>query len=425
MRQQQGSILVFVVLTVAVLMIYGVTFASATVAEYRAAMHHTQGIQAFNIAEAGLNWARRGLHSGSIVLPAIGVGQTRVIYRSAAFGTPVGAQVLADIGEVEVRVARIRSVGGAAPHLELIAEGRQGQARRTVSILVNETAGFPPEDVLTRHQVVGAVTMRDDAVIRGDISGASFTLSGDAVIHGTDIVAPPLTTFAPPAFSLPTGLAARSAVVVRGDSVTTLPGSGNYPSITVEGNGVLLISVPDERDVIIRTDTFTVRNDARINITGTGTGRVLLHVRESVLLRNNARINVNGHIARFMLYHHGTAPLSLSNDVSFTGIVVTNSAPVTVENDARLTGHLITGSGSVVIRNDAVVTGVVYAPQAAVEIRDDGRVTGTVIAGGLNLRHDAEITYATGGFASFTPMVPDLGLWPTAASYSFHTWGSR
>ncbi|MDP3486779.1 MAG: PilX N-terminal domain-containing pilus assembly protein, partial [Bacillota bacterium] len=86
MVQEKGSILVFALIVVAVLMVVGVTFTSVTTAEYRAAIAHTSSIQAFYVAEAGLAWAMQGILSGSLTFPTnLAVGQEHVVYRSAGF----------------------------------------------------------------------------------------------------------------------------------------------------------------------------------------------------------------------------------------------------------------------------------------------------------------------------------------------------
>jgi cytoskeletal protein CcmA (bactofilin family) len=420
MHSQRGSILVFVTLTVAILMIVGVTFATATTAEYRSAMHHTQGTQAFYIAEAGLNWARRGLGNGSIVLPSIGVGQTHILYRSAAFGTPVGTQVLADIGEIEVAVRRL-----TASRIELVVQGRQQLARRTLSIQADETAGAGVETALGRHQVNGVVDLGNHAVIRGDISGSSFVLGNHAVIHGARIVGPPLASFAPPTFSLPTDLTSRGTLTVNEHGSASLLGNSSYTDVVVRAHGVLMINVPDANDVVIRVRNLSIREHARLNRTGTGTGRVLLHIEQSLTLSSHAHVNASGHIERMIVYGHGTAGISVSEHASLTGILVTNTAPVTLRSHATLTGHIITGATSVTVDNHAQLTGVLYAPRARVDVGNHGRVDGVVIAGTLYVNNHGQVNIASGGIASFTPSVTALGLWSTATSYSFHTWGSR
>lgn len=420
MHSQRGSILVFVTLTVAILMIVGVTFATATTAEYRSAMHHTQGTQAFYIAEAGLNWARRGLGNGSIVLPSIGVGQTHILYRSAAFGTSVGTQVLADIGEVEIAVRRL-----TASRVELVVQGRQQLARRTLAVLADETAGVGVDTALGRHQVSGVVDLGNRAVINGDISGSSFVLDSHAVIHGARIVGPPLASFAPPAFSLPTGLTSRGTLTVNEHGSASLLANSSYTDVTVRAHGVLMIDVPDSNDVVISVRNLSVREHARLNRTGTGTGRVILHIEQTLTLSSHAHVNQSGHIERMLVYYHGTTGFTLSEHASLTGVLVTNSAPVTLGNHSVLTGHLITGSTAVAVDNHALMTGILYAPRARVDVGNHGRVDGVVIAGTLYVNNHGQVNIATGGIASFTPSVTALGLWSTATSYSFHTWGSR
>jgi acetyltransferase-like isoleucine patch superfamily enzyme len=418
MHSQRGSILVFVTLTVAILMIVGVTFATATTAEYRSAMHHTQGTQAFYIAEAGLNWARRGLGNGSIVLPSIGVGQTHILYRSAAFGTPVGTQVLADIGEIEVLVRRL-----TASRVELVVQGRQQLARRTLSIQADETTEADVGEVLARHQVVGVVNLGEEAVIRGNISAGSFVWGEDArIIHGEAIIGPPLASFRPPALVFPSGLTSRGAVTVREGKALSLLANSSYTDVTVREDGVLMINVPDARDVVLSIENLTLHEEARINRTGEGTGRVLLHIRQRMIIGENAHINAYGHSERMVVYYHGTTRLTLGEDSSLTGVLVTNNAPITLGEGSMLDGHLITGATEVRVSEDARLVGVLYAPRARVDIGEEAQVNGVLISERLFVGEEGEVNHAAGEIESFTPLVRALGLW---SSYSFHTWGSR
>jgi len=423
MQNQKGSALVLVMLTVAALLIVGVSLVAASTVEYRSSVNHGHSTQAFFVAEAGLNWARLGLRSGTIALPTIVVGQEVVLYRNAAFGTPVVGLPVASldaIGPIEVRVRRLTST-----RVEITTQGRQFQALRTVAIQADETAGAGVEAALARHQVNGQVRLVNDAIVNGDISGLAFELRNEAAINGARIVGSPLAAFARPVFSLPTSLSQRGALTVRDEGTASLLASSRYTDVTVENDGVLMINVPDANDVVIVVRNLSIRNDARLNRTGTGTGRVLLHVEQTLTLSNDAFLNESGRIERMIVYYHGTASLTLGNDVRLTGIIVTNNVPITLENDAVLKGHVITGAANVTLRNDARLTGILYAPLARVDVKNDGRIDGMVIGSSLFMENDGQLNRATGGIASFTPSVLAHGLWPAGANFTFHTWAGR
>jgi len=423
MQNQKGSALVLVMLTVAALLIVGVSLVAASTVEYRSSVNHGHSTQAFFVAEAGLNWARRSLRSGTIALPVISVGQEAVLYRNAAFGSPVVGQQVAfldAIGPVEVRVRRLTST-----RVDITAQGRQFQSLRTVAIQADETAGAGVEAALARHQVNGVVDLGNHAIVRGDISGTSFVLDNHATIEGTRIVGSPLATFARPVFSLPTGLTPRGLLSVPEHGSASLLAGSSYTDVTVRAHGVLMINVPDTNDVVITVRNLSVRDHARINRTGTGTGRILLHIEQTMTLNSPSHVNASGHIDRMVMYYHGTVGLTLSEHSSITGVLVTDNAPVTIRSHFVLTGHVITGAADIDVDNHAVLTGVLYAPRARVDVGNHGRVDGVVIAGSLFINNHGQVNRAAGGIASFTPSVLAHGLWPAGANFTFHTWAGR
>lgn len=426
MITERGSALVLVMITVAALLILGVSLVSASTVEFRSAINHSHSTQAFYIAEAGLNWARRGLRSGTLVMPTIAVGQEVVLYRNAAFGTPiVGVPVatLDAVGGIEIRVRRLTST-----RVEIAAQGRQFQALRILSIHADETAGAGVEAALARHQVNGVVNLGNHAVVRGDISGTSFVLANHSTIDGAHIVGQSLATFAPPVFSLPTGLTPRGLLTVIEHGSASLLAGSSYTDVTVRAHGVLMINVPDTNDVVITVRNLSVREHARINRTGTGTGRILLHIEQTMTLSSQSHVNASGHIERMIVYYHGTAGLTLSEHASLTGVLVTNdaaNAAVTLRNHSQLTGHIITGATTVDVDNHALLTGVLYAPRARVDVSNHGRVDGVVIAGSLFIDNHGQVNRATGGIASFAPSVVGHGLWSAGTNFAFHTWTGR
>lgn len=419
MSGQRGSILVFVTLTVSVLMLVGLTFATATTAEYRSAMHHTHGIQAFYVAEAGLNWARRSLEQGTIVLPTgLAVGQEHIVYRSAAFG---GTDTfLGTIGEM--RIAAIRRT---ATEWELLSEGRQQVARRTLAWQMTVTEGTGSSAVLNRHHIATTLSVSSDARLAGNVDMAGPFAPGrmSGSVNGT------ITYGSTMVFERPT-LPAAPTLPWRGDFTSgAFLGSGHYGLFGVAGERVVSINVPDHNDVIIRVQQLEVRNDGQIRITGTGTGRVVFHVDGAAVIRDDSRINDHGNRnpAQFVIYHRGSTQIVVRDNVIFRGSIAAPHANVTLRDDVVIEGNILSGSDTVLLQDDVRLIGVLYAPSAAITIRDDVQVAGTAVGRSLGMQNDSRLTIDPSILARFDPFAQELQLWQGAAgqTISFHRWGAR
>jgi len=419
-ESERGGILVFVIIAVAILGVVGVSFMHLVMAENNSVVHHARNVRAFYTAESGLNWARDGLLRGSIVLPNIVVGGQHILYRSAPFGSVVGAQVLGDVGALEIIVRRL-----SPTQLELTSRGGYNISRSTVAIRLDEVLSLGGVENLSRHQVVGMADLGRDTTVTGNISGASFRLAVGASITGLRIVGSPLTVFGVPLLTNPIGLTPRGSVTVATGSATSLISGSSYTNVTVNGTGVLIMNVPDHNDVTISINNLTVNAGSRVNRSGGGTGRLLLHIGNTLLLRDDSTFNASGSAERTIIHYHGATRLIIGRRASVTGAIVTNSG-VDLGRDVIINGYIITGSTlNTNIDRYSVITGVVYAPRSSVHIARDVRINGTVVVGALTTMGRVRLTYATGLLDGFVGVAGLYALWGNNLVYSFHTWDSR
>ncbi len=443
MQSQRGSVLVFVTLTVAVLMIVGVTFATATTSEYRAAMHHTHSTQAFYVAEAGLNWARHALEQGSLVLPTgVSVGHEHISYQSAAFGGTHTA--LASIGEL--RVAFVRTASGWA----LSSQGAQQITRRTLGLTVTEQVAAGATGVLDRHQVGSSITLTGSASIIGDVTAGSVELTGnprltgDVEIVGTTLAgkvsAPPgaisgpislvpsAVSFAPPNLTdrLPSDLVWRGNFTAGWWPVPpyTLPGTGHYGTIDVQSE--LLINVPSAADVVIRVNELRVTGSGRITITGSGTGRVVFHVERALRLSGSGTINNGGSSDKVDVFYYGSEDIDVAGDTRLVGSLVAATADIDISGSAGITGHILTGGSSVRVTGDADAhVRVLYAPNAQVRLTGSGSLSGVVVARSLEGTGATTLIINTGTLTQFERFATGLNLWSGTRVFTFSNWGYR
>lgn len=449
MTKEKGSILVFTVITVGVLMVVGLTFASVTTAEYRTAVNHSSGVQAFYVAEAGLNWAMHGLHNKSITLPTgYSVGQEYVVYRSPAFpGSGPTSSFLSEVGDIRVVFTK------TADGWEIVSQGLQGQAKKSVSIKV--VMGSEEDTALSSVSAVGPVKLEGSAQIIGSLAATSLDLAwstkitGDVDIVGTTLegkiklasgrqlkdnvtgtvrLIPEAVAFTPPNLTgmLPTGLTSRGSFTAGWwpEPPYTLPGSGRYDTISVQSE--LRINVPNDFDVVIRVRTLSVTGSGRVVITGTGKGRVIFHVEESLVVSNSATINNGGNYDKVDVYYYGTQTISLGGSTRLVGSVIAQSANVNIGNSGGITGHIITGGSAVDVTGSAAAhLRVLYAPAAKVYLGGSGQLRGIVVGHELHGVGSTIITLDVAAAPHFTRFATALNLWPTGDGYMFHTWGRK
>lgn len=422
MQNQKGSALVLVMLTVAALLIVGVSLVAASTVEYRSSVNHGHSTQAFFVAEAGLNWARRGLLQGTIVLPTgLSVGQTHTVYRSQGFGGTSTA--LISVGELDIAFTR------TASGWDLVAQGAQHQARRTVSIQVTEQAGAGGGS-LDRHHVSGSVSVSGSATVTGNINASSWDANSASRVTGT-LNHVPTTNFLFPAVSmpLPNGLTPQSNFSTTKDNTPVFPGAGHYHNFKV--NHRLDINVPSSADVVIRVGVLSITNKGSIHISGPGTGNVVFHVDNSLDLDGKDNINHGGSPARLQIFHHGSSEVELTGQVVIVGSLITNTASIEISGNAAVSGHILTNSTSVKIGKaadnnnnkksvPAVLPGqVIYAPNAHLELQGNDFWNGVVVVKQLSGSGNSALHLDTALATPIDTFAPNL------RGFTFSNWNQR
>ena len=391
-------------------LIVGVSLVAASTVEYRSSVNHGHSTQAFFVAEAGLNWARRSLRSGTIALPVISVGQEVVLYRNAAYGSPVVGQpvtTLDAVGPVEVRVRRL-----TANTLRIESRGRQHQAQRTVSMLITETGGAGSGSLPTSHHIRDNFTRQPNTTVVGSVT------SGSAGFTYPNVIIPPV----------PTGLTWRSDLNVR--NATTIAASGQYGTITVDGP---LTITPGNTDLIIYAHRLEVGNKGSIQIGGadTDTGRVIIHISNSISL--DGTIGSLDNVDRLQVIQHSNLLVEIQNSGIFHGSLITNIAPIHVHNKATVSGLLLTNSThvgeppAIHIHTHANIgtasQGVLlYAPNGTVHMHSNSDVYGVVVARNLHLQPNSTLTHNLTGVPSSAPFVTFGG---GGTTFSFSNWNTQ
>jgi len=418
MASQRGSALVLVLMTVAALLIVGVSLVSASTVEFRSAINQSHSTQAFYVAEAGLRWARRTIVPGS--LPTSGT-IPQILYRSSAFGGT--STDLAGIGELDVTVTRI-----ADGRWELRSTGLQHQARRTVSWQITQAAGVGIGVVLDRHAVLGNLSLDNNAHVYGNIfvNQSLISRGNNSVITGTVTPPPAAGTFvAPTTYPFPSQtLLWRGDLQINNNQTAVVSANGQYGTINIENNGNLQIRVDSAETLIVRLGSLTMSNNASLTITGSGTGRVVLHVNGSLRIANknvdiNQSGNAHGDPTRLEIYVHGNdggTAVHLNNNLDFSGSLLVSNGSVLLDNNVRFNGNIVLGGGNVRLDNNAHLQGVVFAPATHVTLANNASVTGAVVAGSYLGNNNSVTTFEANRVVGFNA-------WASHQSrYIFSTW---
>jgi len=394
MASQRGSALVLVLMTVAALLIVGVSLVSASTVEFRSAINQSHSTQAFYVAEAGLNWARREISTNRSLL------STPVLYRSPAFGG--NHNILSSLGELEVRVTPT-STGW-----EVLSTGLTHLARRTVSLQITQTVSGGTDPMLTQHHSFSEPQRGNNTTVTGNIqTGTNFP----------DVVMP--IPFA--------NLQGRLAFSTTATNTPSLV-AGQYPSIEV--NHALNIHIPDSVSVLqIRTGSLTIGTNGSITVSGNPQGRVIFHIDRLISMSGQASINqpvpasANPNPARVLLVQFGSEVVKLTGQTLLVGALVTNTAPITIGGNGNIIGPILTNASSVHLGKDenqgALGGTLVYAPNARLTMVGNDTWTGVVVVNELDMGGKSSLR-----FSSVSTAGAD-GLLPFAGQLHFGPWNQR
>lgn len=440
MRNDKGSIMIFVVLAVSLAALTGVTFSSVAMSEIRDSAHNTDRTRAFYVAEAGLNWARSALVSGSIVLPRGSVvGSEFVAYSSDVFGGTNTS--LDDIGDM--RVSFTRRLSG----WQLVSRGAYNMARRTLTLEIEETVSNGVSGVINGHFIRGAVNLSGSSQISGNLTTSRVHFTGTSRLNGNlqiigDTLVGVVTT--------PAGAITGSVITVqnvvdfeapsligrnpgglvwRGNFTAgwsappyTLPGSGHYGIIDVAST--LNINVPDSNDVVIRVNTLRVGGN--IVVTGGGSGRVVFHIDGIFDVHGSGGINRGGDVDRVDIFYYGSDEIRFAGSTLVAASLIAHSADIVVTGSGGIIGNILTGGDSIRVTGGASTrVRFIYAPNASVTLSGSGSIAGVVIANTLVGSGNVRLSEGDLSGNNIGRHAELLNLWDLPITYVFRNWGVR
>lgn len=436
MRKQEGSILVMTLVTVAVLMIIGTTYAATTTMDYSSTENNNKTVKSFYVAEAGLAYGMQYLQENVATL------------KHATSAVVIPNYAIADIGQVQLtiipqgnpidRLWRLESTANHVGSQQLVSALFQMPPVQGVSEEDLSQGFFAAKEIsLSNHAKItgtvvtnatsnGAITISSHAQIDGDVfvgpTSGSTVVSNANRVTGSIEALPTERAFTMPIFPpFPGGLPARGSLSVTGTQ--TIINDGYYTNLSVQGN--LVVTVGDA-DRIIRADTFTLGNHAKLTINKTGTGQLKLYVSNSFSLQNHAKLNAEGQAADVFIYYQGLPSLTTANHTMLVGTVFAKTANVSFSNHSDFAGHIITGGSAVTLSNHATANvRVLYAPNAVVTVENHGLFAGNIISSRIQAQNHSDLIFNTSGVPSFMSILGGLGMAGGDDTVTFHSWQNR
>jgi len=456
MTKEKGSILVLTVMSVAVLMITGVGFLTLATAEYRMSSFHSQTVQAFYAAEAGLNWGKKYLADNIASL----IPDPEQLGEAAEFTLPFDGSPQ-NYGTITVK---LRKQGA---EWDLIATSTVRSAKQVViqkALVQGGSVTLPDFTLYLPPRPPGTPSGDPSGTV--NLANSGTTITGDLPVYGVvyvpsyltipQVVEPPVNPtpeggemgpYSLPPFVAPS-LTSRGNLTVH-NSTATISSAGSYNNVSVTGWPCTLnidATNPSFKELTI--NHFKVNNaEGNVNIkTGahgldiwlnstdwggnsilniSGPGKVRIFIQQSFDIDGTFYINYSrteeknkwvytpGNSDQLTMYYYGSDKLTIGGNTHLCGSLISGPGELHLKTPNAVIGHVVSGtSGTVTIGpdggSDRHVTGVVYAPYAHVHL-DSGRVTGAIVANSAALTGTANLHLSSYILTDFTGFFIDVG----------------
>jgi Tfp pilus assembly protein PilX/cytoskeletal protein CcmA (bactofilin family) len=386
-KTKKSFALIFGLIITAGLAILGSGVVTRTLSENRVAHENIESIQAFWLAEAGVqraflaarnnDWDGWSSDAGGNKSFNANLANTGGAYSIAISGLSTNSPTISSTGTISGITNQSRLLQATlrrqSPFTSAVfgknSVSLSGNARTDS---YNSAAGSygagnvgANGDVATNAHTAGAITLTGNARINGDAntgSDGTITLTGNARVTGniTDTSNINLSAVIVPE-SL-TGLSSAGNISVGGNNSVTLAGGDyKYSSISVSGNGRL-----------------TINGDTNIYLTNAS----------SLSVSGNGRLVVNGSLK---IYADGNCLVS-GNGIANSTLLAQNFI---LYGTNTATAIQVSGNGD--------LYGAIYAPAANINLNGNGAVYGSLVGATVDLSGNAGLHYdeALQGFSGF------------------------
>lgn len=440
-RNQKGSALVWVMVTLAVVLVLATGMAGLSINEARSAARLTRKTQAYYIARAGAEAAADwilGLTGDDLAdfnamsfpltgsIQPFGEGSYQVEIRKSGSAVTVAAKGSVDdvpVGGSSAKITQMASVllmqpdGGTLLSFPYAAVGLGQVTVKSGSIvggvytqsLANQSIifdwGGSCDHVYMPLGASLAIATDDSPFAPIIIPKWSSIITESIVTNDTMNVsyAPPLI----PSFPGVGDLNVYPPINLHDDIIATINSSGYYDSITINSSSVLTIDTT-AGDITLHVRQLNIP-EGHIRIVGNN--RVDLYVDNSATIKgsiNNsgARGSANP-IAKpeqLVFHYRGETFPSIANGTSIQAIFYLDTPNVSLDGGSHLIGDIITTARNIMITGGSSARPrVLYAPNAAIKLSSGGAIYGAVVGNTLYIEGGSSITAPAGGT---TPSIP-------------------
>jgi hypothetical protein len=361
-RSESGAILPIVIILMLALTIIGLAFLNAGVMENSLVRTEIAKTQAFYLAEAGIVHLKVKLHAGEnephISWTNLGDGDYEVegfYSEDPPYAISTG-RIIKDGQEIRKRI-RIRI------HKTTVFDfgvfGDMGGILMTGNAKVysynSDDPSFPSHEASmgTNSIAENIIELTGNAQANGDAfvgpggdTGTAIKLTGNAEITGNQRTLSEEKEL--PEVTVPEGLPDRGTLTVSGNNTVYVNQNGQYSSISVQGNGKLIIV----SDCTLAVGILKVSGNGKIRITNNAD--VSFYVTDRVLLSGNAITNESQNPSHLNLYGTDSCTqVKLGGNTDFYGAVYARNATITCTGNGDIYGSVVgnrvevTGNGDI------------------------------------------------------------------------------
>lgn len=367
-RNQKGFILIASYLVITVLVILGAAFVSRSLSEMRIAERAKDSVQAFYLAEAGVDQAvwelnsAGGTWSGWNTSGNPYTSGTRTLITgdfSVSVTDPTGNNpVIQAIGyaggisapNVSTRTVRAKLQRGSSPlftHALFSENEIELFGSATVDSYNSASGPYGPlnrrsnGDIGTNGTTTAAIDLTGSVIINGDVStgtGGTVKKTGSIIVNGNETHDNNVNLSSVTVSSDLTGLASSGDLELSGSSSRTLSaGDYKFSEIDLSGSSTLTLEGPI-RIYITGEDSIKSTGSSRI----TSTGQIEIYVDGDVNISGSGILNQSGTPSNFILYGTPTSDeIKWSGSSSLYGAVYAPQAEIDISGSAVIYGSMV------------------------------------------------------------------------------------
>lgn len=162
----------------------------------------------------------------------------------------------------------------------------------------------------------------------------------------------------------------------------------SFDSISITNNGTLKINTNNQNvDIVVNNLNITSGN---IEIVGTGT--INFYVKNNFSMGYGI-INPGGAINKVNVYLAGNNSVNLNGSTKINGSLFAESADITLTQSGGFKGFIVTGGNNVTFAGGTYSDLLLLAPNATIIGKQGPRITGTLIGDSFVGMGDAKVTY--------------------------------